>query len=93
MELEKKNYRVTSICIEPRTDIWIKYKGIKPTFIINNAPEWYDRMMEQGEELKVLREFKMKADIKLHRLLEENVDLLRFRNKVLEKMRKKEVSE
>lgn len=87
---KKSNYRITSVCIEPMTDAWIKRTGIKPTFIVNNGTEWYDRLIEQGNELKELREFKMKADIKINRLQEENIDLLRFRNKVLEKIRKKE---
>lgn len=84
--MKKTNYRVTGITVSQATDIKMKEKGMKPTFIVNNALEWHDRMLEQNRELKELREFKATADIKIRRLQEENIDLHRFRNKVLQKM-------
>jgi hypothetical protein len=81
--MKKTNYRITAITVNEATDIKMKEKGMKPTFIVNNALEWHDRMMEQGKELKELREFKLIVDVKIRRLQEENIDLLRFKNKVL----------
>jgi dihydroorotase len=90
--MKKTNYRTTGITVNKATDIKMKEKGMKPTYIVNNALEWHDRLIEQNRELKELREFKSTADIKIRRLQEENIDLLRFKNKVLEKIRKEENS-
>ena len=87
----KVRYRITSTTIEQRTDIWLQEKGMKISYLTNNAPEWHDRMTEQAKELKELREFKAIADIKINRLQTENLDLIRFKNKVLERMRQKNV--
>jgi len=86
--MKKSNYRITGITVSQETDIRMKQKGMKPTFIVNNALEWYDRLMQQNAELKELREFKVSADLRIRRLQEENLDLFRFKNKVLERMKK-----
>jgi hypothetical protein len=86
--MKKTNYRTTGITVSQETDIRMKEKGMKPTFIVNNAIEWHDRLTQQNIELKELREFKQTADIKIRRLQEENIDLMRFRMKVIERMKK-----
>jgi hypothetical protein len=81
--------RTTSINIEQKTEEWLKNKGMKATFALNNAPEWHERLTQQETEIIELRKFREENQGKMIKLQTENIDLLRFRIKVIEEMKNK----
>jgi len=79
-----KKREIKSIAIKKETREYLEQNVMTAAYLIDNAPQWRERILEQG---KVLSEQKHKIDeleASNHRLMRENISLLRFKNNILE---------
>lgn len=83
--------RTTTVHMPERVEKWIKDHKISFSAYVAQATEWHDRMLDQGEDLSDLRENMAAAQKKLSVLTEENLELTKFKQRTVDRLRKGEI--
>jgi hypothetical protein len=78
----------TCLYIEDTTKEWLEKNRYTPTKALFYAPDWHDKMTALAEEVNQLRRTNERQEKEILKLQTENIDLLRLRNKFLDKIRK-----
>jgi len=80
--------KTTCLYIENTTREWLKNNRYTPTIALKYTPDWHDKMNQLAEEVSELRRSIERYEKDLLRLQSENIELLRLKNKFLDKIRR-----
>jgi len=82
-----------SVHVPERVQTWLEERTMKLTELVSDAPNWYVRMNQQAEDLRLadMREKELEEERNALRrrnqkLVEENADLLRTKTKFMAKL-------
>ena len=88
----KRYFGPTSVRVPNTTREWIKrHEGMTLAAIINYGPTWRDKMEELAEQVRRMSEGQKVRDATIARLTEENAELLRFKSRTMERVKKEGV--
>lgn len=81
----QKIVKPTSVRVPPATKLWIAQQNTTLAAIVRHGPVWHTRMVELATECRELKENIAAAQARLTKLNEENLDLLRFKERITRK--------
>lgn len=97
----KEPGQTSSVHVPERVRVWLNRppKPMRLGDYVSEACNWYDRMQELAEELRLMRIdedllIQQRAELRkeVQRLTEENADLLRTKSRTMERLKNGEIS-
>lgn len=95
----KEPGQTSSVHVPDRVRSWLATNQMRLGDYVSMACKWHDRMVFQAEELRLMKidedqlvEDRAKLRKEVHRLTEENADLLRTKARTIERLKTGEIS-